>query len=76
MLRTLLSSFPLNLRCVFDLPWATPGCSEIRRLSLPAPQSRPGHITFSKNGRDCTNRFPGIPDALLSLPCRSAITRW
>jgi len=30
-------------------------------------------LIFSKNGRDFTNRFPGIRDALLSLPCRSAI---
>ena len=28
---------------------------------------------FSKNGRDFSNRFPSIRDALLSLPCRSAI---
>ena len=30
-------------------------------------------LIFFKNGRDFTNRFPGIRDALLSLPCRSAI---
>jgi hypothetical protein len=29
-------------------------------------------IIFSKNGRDFTNRFPGIHDALLTLPCK----RW
>jgi bifunctional non-homologous end joining protein LigD len=28
---------------------------------------------FSKNGRDFTNRFTGIRDALLTLPCKSAI---
>ena len=28
---------------------------------------------FSKNGRDFTNRFPGIRDALLILPCKTAI---
>jgi hypothetical protein len=30
-------------------------------------------IIFSKNGRDFTNRFPGIRDALLTLPSKSAI---
>jgi ATP-dependent DNA ligase len=30
-------------------------------------------VIFSKNGRDFSNRFPGIRDALVSLPCRSAI---
>ena len=30
-------------------------------------------IIFSKNGREFTSRFPGIRDALLSLPCKSAI---
>jgi bifunctional non-homologous end joining protein LigD len=30
-------------------------------------------VIFSKNGRDLTNRFPGICDALVTLPCKSAI---
>jgi bifunctional non-homologous end joining protein LigD len=30
-------------------------------------------VIFSKNGRDFTNRFPGIRDAVLTLPCKSAI---
>jgi bifunctional non-homologous end joining protein LigD len=32
-----------------------------------------GVLIFSKNGRDFTNRFPDIRDALLKLPCTSAI---
>jgi len=31
-------------------------------------------VIFFKNGRDFSNRFPGIRDALASLPCRSAIS--
>jgi len=30
-------------------------------------------VIFAKNGRDFSNRFPGIRDALPSLPYRSAI---
>ena len=30
-------------------------------------------VIFSKNGRDFTNRFPGIRDAVLTLPCKSTI---
>src|SRR5262245_1766724 len=30
-------------------------------------------VIFSKNGRDFTNRFPGIHDALVTLPCKSAV---
>ena len=30
-------------------------------------------VIFSRNGRDFTNRFPGIRDAVLTLPCKSAI---
>ena len=30
-------------------------------------------IIFSKNGCEFTSRLPGIRDALLSLPCKSAI---
>jgi bifunctional non-homologous end joining protein LigD len=34
-----------------------------------------GHsvVIFSRNGREFTNRFPGIRDALLTLPCKSAV---
>jgi len=32
-----------------------------------------GVVIFSKNGREFTNRFPGIRDVLPSLPCNSAI---
>jgi len=30
-------------------------------------------IIFSKNGREFTNRFPGIHDAVLTLPCKRAV---
>jgi bifunctional non-homologous end joining protein LigD len=30
-------------------------------------------VIFSKNGRDFTNLFPGIRDAVLALPCKSAV---
>ena len=40
-----------------------------RRLPHKAGQD----VLIFKNCRDFANRFPGIRDALLSLPCRSAI---
>jgi bifunctional non-homologous end joining protein LigD len=30
-------------------------------------------VIFSKNGRDFTNRLPGIRDAVPTLPCKSAV---
>jgi bifunctional non-homologous end joining protein LigD len=30
-------------------------------------------VIFSRNGREFTNRFPGIRDAPLTLPCKNAI---
>jgi bifunctional non-homologous end joining protein LigD len=30
-------------------------------------------VIFSKNGREFTNRFPGIRDSALTLPCKSAV---
>jgi bifunctional non-homologous end joining protein LigD len=30
-------------------------------------------VIFSRNGREFTNRFPGIHDAVLTLPCKSAV---
>jgi hypothetical protein len=30
-------------------------------------------VIFSKNGRESTNCFPGIRDAVLTLPCKSAV---
>jgi bifunctional non-homologous end joining protein LigD len=30
-------------------------------------------IIFSKNGREFTTRFPGIRNAVLTLPCKSAV---
>jgi bifunctional non-homologous end joining protein LigD len=36
-------------------------------------KTRDEAVIFSKNGREFTNRFPGIRDALLTLPCKSAI---
>ena len=30
-------------------------------------------VIFSKNGREFTNRFPGVRDAVLTLPCKSAV---
>jgi bifunctional non-homologous end joining protein LigD len=30
-------------------------------------------VIFSRNGRDFTNRLPGIRDAVLTLPCKSAV---
>ena len=35
-------------------------------------------VIFSKNGREFTNRFPGIRDAVLTLPARalSSMAKW
>jgi ATP dependent DNA ligase domain len=35
-------------------------------------------VIFSKNGREFTNRFPGIRDAVLTLPCKelSSMANW
>ena len=30
-------------------------------------------VKFSNNGRDFTNRFPGIRDAVNTMPCKSAV---
>jgi bifunctional non-homologous end joining protein LigD len=30
-------------------------------------------VIFSKNGHEFTNRFPGIRDAMLTLPCKQAV---
>ena len=32
-------------------------------------------VIFSRSGREFTDRFPGIRDGVLTLPCRSVVIR-
>jgi hypothetical protein len=49
------------------------GTPSTPRLPLPTPQGWQGRRDLFRNGREFTDRFPGIRDAVLTLPCRSAI---
>jgi len=53
----------------------TPGCTRSNSTTTGHNLHKHGGdiIIFTKSGREFTSRFPGIREALVTLPCRSAI---
>src|SRR6476659_5167277 len=56
---------------------ATPGFTKSNTTGTAASSARremtQSFSRFLEDGRDFTNRFPGIRDAVLTLPCKSAV---